>query len=320
MPGSEEIWRPRRIAAFLALGLVLYAGLFLWSDAILRRHGQQNPFLRIAGAPEQVDWIILGASHALPLGFGDMPAVLRERTGQSSLTLAVTGGGPVLMRLIGERWFADHRATGVLIVLDAFGFADRRWNEARLADSDILPKIPADRLTATILARAVGRGLNWQTCLAQVTGFARINDRTRFAPDLWEAEAKFDTAPRPNAAATKARIAFLYPAAPDPQAIDRGFADLEALIVLARSHGARVVIVRPPLPDAFRTALPELPGFEERLADLSQRLGLPVADFAAALPSARNYFDSDHLNRTGVLAWLDLGLAGLLTGRDDGGQ
>jgi hypothetical protein len=320
MPGSEDSWRLRRIAAFLVIGAALYAALFLWSDLTLRRHATQNPFLRIAAAPAETDWIILGASHALPLGFSDMPDSIRQKTGQETLTLAVTGGGPFLMRVIAERWFADHQAMGVVIVLDAFGFADRRWNEARLADSDVLPKMPADRTTASILAHAIPRGLSWQTWVAYVTGFARINDRTRFAPDIWEGAAKFDTAPRPSPAATASRIAFLYPGPPDPEAIDRGIADLAALIAVAQAKGARVVIVRPPLPQAFRAALPDLPEFELQLAHLSQRLAVPVIDHAALLPDARNFFDADHLNRAGVSAWLDAGLRAILSAADDGGQ
>lgn len=319
MPGSDDIWRPRRIVAFLAVAALLYAALFVWSDANLRRRGSQNPFLRVATAPERVDWIILGASHALPLGFAGMPDRMRDRTGQTTLTLGVTGGGPFLMRVIGERWFADHQAAGVLIVLDAFGFADRRWNEDRLADSDVLPKIPADRVTVFALARAVRRSLPWQTWTAYASGFARINDRTRLTPDTWEAEAKFDTAPRPNAAATKARVAFLYPGPPDPAAVGRGLDDLQALIQLAQASGARVVIVRPPLPEAFRMSLPALPEFEARLSALAATNGVPIRDYSADLPEARNYFDADHLNRTGVLRWLDIGLADLLAA-DDGGQ
>jgi hypothetical protein len=328
MPDSEDLWHPGRIAAFLALGLAIYAGLFWWSDVILRRHGDQNPFLRIANVPAnaqanlpaETDWIILGASHAMPLGFADMPAILHERTGQRTLTLAVTGGGPFLMRVIGARWFTNHRAKGVLIVLDSFGFADPRWNALRLADSDVLPKIPADWATVKILARAVPRGLSWQTWLAYASGFARINDRTRFSPDSWEAEARFDSATRPNAAATKARVGFLYPGPPDAQALDQGLADLEALIREAQSHGASVVIVRPPLPEAFRAALPDSPGFEARLRDHAAQLNVAVHDFSASLPAPHYYFDADHLNRTGVLGWLDQGLAELLASPDDGGQ
>lgn len=320
MPGSDDTWRPRRLLAFLAIGAALYSALFFWSDANLRRHATQNPFLRIAAAPAEVDWIILGASHALPLGFSDMPETIRQGTGQTTLTLAVPGGGPFLMRLIAERWFADHSASGVLIVLDDFGFADRRWNEPRLADSDVLPKMPADRTTAAILAHAVPRGLPWQTWAAYATGFARINDRSRLAPDTWDGEAKFDSAPRPNAAAAEARIAFLYPGPPDPEALDSGFADLAALIELSQAKGARVMIVRPPLPQAFRSALPDVPGFDSQLALLSRRLAVPVIDHSALLPDARNFFDADHLNRTGVSGWLDAGLRDMLAAPDDSDQ
>lgn len=320
MPDSDDRWHIGRIAAFLLIGLALYAGLFLWSDATLRRYGRQSAFLRIALAPSSVDWIILGASHALPLGFADMPAQIKEQTGQQTLTLAVPGGGPFPMRLIGERWFADHRAKGVLIVLDAFGFADPRWNAARLGDSDVLPKMPADRTTSAVLGRAIPRGLPWQTWAAQATGFARINDPARFQTDDWVAADKFAAAPRPSAAATRARIAFLYPGPVDPAVMDQGFADLEALIRLAQDQGARVVIVRPPLPDAFRNALPEIDGFEARLADLSGRLNVLVDDQSRDLPEPQFYFDSDHLNRAGVLAWVSRSLGATLAGSDDGGQ
>jgi hypothetical protein len=45
-----------------------------------------------------------------------------------------------------------------------------------------------------------------------------------------------------------------------------------------------------------------------------------VHDFSASLPAPRNYFDADHLNRNGVLGWLDQGLAELLARPDDGDQ
>ena len=129
MPDSEERWAPKRIAGFLALALLLYAALFLWSDRILMAHGERNPFFRILKAPDRTGWIILGASHALPLGFDGVPDMVRDTTGEDTLTLAVAGGGPAVMRLVAERYFADREADGVLIVLDAFAFADARWNE-----------------------------------------------------------------------------------------------------------------------------------------------------------------------------------------------
>lgn len=312
MPASEDNWRPDRIAGFLALGLILYAALFLWSGRVLEAQAERNPFHRIAQAPLQSDWIILGASHALPLGFEGVPASLRAATGRNTLTLAVPGGGPAVSRLVAERYFADHEAGGVLIVLDAFAFADTRWNEDRLADPDILPKIPADAQTLRVLLRAIPRGLPVGTVLAYATGFARINDRTRFEPDRWEAEARFDSSPRPSEAADAARVAYLYPEPPSEHMIDRGLADIEAVIALARSHGARVVLVLPPLPERFIARLPDVPGLEPRLAALAGRLGVPLVDHENLIPDGRFYFDTDHLNRAGVALWLELGLAAIL--------
>ena len=318
MPGSDR-WHPLRIGLFLLIGGILYAGLFLWSDRALRAGPSSSPFLAVTTATDGVDWLILGASHAIPLGLADMQGVIGARTGRKTQVLALPGGGPFVLRLMAERWFMDHRSRGVVIVLDDFAFAHRRWNEDRLADDDLLPKIPADVLTARVLARAVLRGLPWQIWLAQVTGFARINDPRRFAPPSWAAEDRFDSAPRPSAAAIRSRVAFLYPGPGDAGAVLRALDDLEATILLARAQGARVVLLRPPLPDAFRSALPVVPGLASGLAERARRLGVPVVDHSAAIPDPRHYFDTDHLNRSGVLRWLDVGLAGLLAG-NDGGQ
>lgn len=313
---DSERWHPSRIALFLLIGSIIYAGLFLWSDRLLRSGAAQNPFLAIASAPARVDWLILGASHAFPLGTADMPEVIEARTGQSTQVLAVTGGGPFLLRLMAERWFADHESRGLVILLDDFGFADRRWNEDRLADDDLLPKIPADVVTSRVLFRAIPRGLPWQTWFSQITGFARINDRHRFAPPSWSAEGRFDSSPRPSAAAIRSRVAFLYPETTDSASVSAALHDLEAVILLARSNGARVVLLRAPLPEAFRAALPEVPGLASGLTLLNQRLDVPIVDHSLLVPDQQFYFDTDHLNRRGVMRWLDLGLAGLLAGND----
>lgn len=315
MRSSEQHWRWRWIAAFLAGALALYAGLFLWSDRLARMHGDRNPFFRIEIAPEHADWLVLGASHAMPLGFGDMPDQIEAETGERLLVLGVTGGGPFVQRLVAERSFADHAAADVLVIVDAFALADRRWNEERIGDSDMMPKIPADLTTLTVMARALRWGLDWRTLLDYATGFSRINDRERFVPDVWEAEAKFDTTPRrPSDAADEARIAYLYPGPPSVRAMDRAFGDLEAIVALAREHGAGTVLIRPPIPDRFRERLPGIAGFEPRLSALAERTGARLVDHSTLIAEPKYYLDSDHLNRSGVALWLERGLADLLRG------
>ena len=309
MPRSSETWHPWRIAAFVAIGLLLYAGLFSWSDRVLRAHGSSNPFHKILTAPGHSDWIVLGASHAMPLGFADMPDQIAARTGKTVLPLGMTGGGPLIWRLIAERYFVDHSTGAVLIVLDDFGFADPRWNIGRMADVDVLAKIPADWKTVAVFAAATARSFPVTTLASYATGFARINDQTRFQPDRWEGEDKFESSPRPSDAADTARIAFLYPAPMAPQAISDGLADLSAVIAVAQANDARVVVIRPPLPERFRRLLPALAGFEPQLLAVLANHGVEFHDFSQTIPESRFYFDTDHLNRAGVQRFLDESLA-----------
>jgi hypothetical protein len=314
MPVSSEKWHPWRIIAFVAIGLMLYAALYAWSDRISRAYGAGNPFYRILAAPAHSDWVVLGASHALPFGFGDMPDQIAAQTGKTVLPLAVTGGGPLTWRLIAERYFADHSAEAVLIVLDDFGFADRRWNAGRMADADVLGKIPADWQTVKVFAKATPHTLPVTVFASYATGFARINDQTRFQPDRWEAEDKFETSPRPSNAADTARIGFLYPAPMSWQAVDEGLNNLRSVIALALTNGARVVVIRPPLPDRFRAALPSIAGFEPQLMAVLADHNVAFYDFSQAIPETRYYFDTDHLNRAGVQRFLDEALAAVLQG------
>lgn len=314
MLDSEERWRPVRIFGFVALAALFYSGLFVWSDRVLEAQGDRNPFFRIAQAGPQTDWIVLGASHALPLGFDGVPSMVRDASGSETLTLAVAGGGPTVSRLVAERYFADHEANGVLVVLDSFAFLDPKWNEARIGDADVLPKIPADLRTLDVLTRAIPRGLPVQTVLAYATGFARINDRTRFDADRWDAMSRFDSAPRPSDAADAARIAYLFPGPPSRTAVDRSMADIEAIIGLARSHGARIALVYPPIPARFRSRMPDLPEIESRIAAMAARLDASLIDHRPLIPEPRFYFDTDHLNRTGIELWLAAGLGEIFRG------
>ncbi|MZR11858.1 hypothetical protein GQE99_02360 [Maritimibacter sp. DP07] len=314
MQRSEARWQPRRIALFLGLLALLYGVLFVAADQILRAKSARNPFHRIAMAPAEVDWIVLGASHALPLSMGDMPKVIAARTGADMLSLALTGGGPFTARLIADRFFADHRASGVLVVVDRFTFLDERWNAGRIDDADVLPKIPADRRTLAAFMRAVPHGLPTGALAAYATGFARINDHDRLKRDVWEAEARFDTSPRPSPAADAARLDYLYPGPPDETARAAALAEFEGLVDLARTNGAQVVLVCPPLPDRFRARLPATPELDAALIDIVARHDLTFVDFEAAVPEPASYFDTDHLNRNGVGQWLDAGLAALLAG------
>lgn len=312
MPAPEP-WPVGRMTAFVTIGLAIYLGLFATAEHIVRRTGDRNPFFRIViqSNPQQ-DWIILGASHALPLDFAGIEQEIEAETGTSILNLAAVGTGPFVHRLIAERYFQDHDAGSVLIVADRFGFTAADWNEERIGDSDLLPRIPWDPKTLGLFWRALGDGLPVATLIDYATGFSKINNRDRLEPDEWEGVDRFERRARPSALADRQRIEYLYPASISEQTVARYLDQLKQTVQLAQAHGARVVVVRPPVPGRFRKLEPEESAFNDRLDAMLQAQRVTLHDFGDLLPEPKFYFDTDHLNRSGVEAWLQSGLAEIL--------
>ena len=57
-------------ARFVAIGLMIHATLFAGSEWLVRANGHMNPVFKIETAPAvRYDWVVLGASHAMPLDF-----------------------------------------------------------------------------------------------------------------------------------------------------------------------------------------------------------------------------------------------------------
>lgn len=295
--------RLSRVATFVAVGLVLYALLFAAAEVLVRRTGDGNPVYRIITAEPAHDWIVLGASHAMPLDFQDFGDRIEAQTGRSVLNLAAPGTGPLYHRFVAERYFADHAAGGVLLVVDSFGFYSEQWNEQRFGDRDLLSRTPFDPVTLRLLLGYMTEGVDPRAVLDYATGFSKINNHDRFEPDKWEAEARFTRAARPSDLADSERIDYLYPEPPDPATLRRYMDHLIALTRTARREGAEVVAVKLPLPDRFRTRLPEEEAFDNALRDALSGEGIPLRDYSDVLPEPRNYFDPDHLNEEGA-EWL----------------
>ncbi len=302
--------RPARIAAFMAGALLLYAVLFAGSELLLRSTAKHNPVHRIMTAEANgQDWIILGASHAMPLDFDNFGEEITRITGQRVLNLAVPGTGPLYHRFVAERFFATHRTKGVLLVLDSFAFYSARWNEDRFADSDLISRTPLDGPALRLYARYLRLGVDPRALLDYASGFSRINNRERFSADQWEAEANFDRAPRPSSHADQERIDYLYPQPPDPAALSRYLDHLTQLIRFAQANGADVVVIKPPIPGRFAALLPQEVDFDTALTFRLTAEGVRFHDFTAALPEPQFYFDPDHLNRRGAKQFLHIHLA-----------
>jgi hypothetical protein len=302
---------------FMAIALALYAALYVASEQLLRRNGHSNPLFKIDQLSEtSVDWVVLGASHAMPLDFDDVNAGIERASGQRIVQLAGPGTGPLYNRFVFEHFLHRHNTRNLLYVVDAFAFYSRTWNEDRFSDAKLLRRTPWDAALAARLARYVrDEGVEVGALLDFASGFSKINNRERFERDVWEGETQFERAARPARGAIAKRIAYLYPDKTTPQALARYLRGFDTLLALARQQGVQVLVVKMPLPREFRQQLPDETAFEEGLAHVVAAHGARLADLSAAIDDSRSYFDTDHLNRAGLQAFIDRSLTPLLVQR-----
>ena len=302
---------------FVAIGLAIYAGVYYAAERLMYSTARSNPFFKIETAQDStVDWVILGASHAMPMDFADFNAQMERETGLRILNLAAPGAGPLYNRFVLEDFLRGHRARNLLYAVDSFAFYSRTWNEERFADAKLLRRTPFDPAIARRLWNyARHEGVDARAVLDYVSGFSKINNRERFEPDLWEGEKQFDRAYRPSATATKSRIAYLYPSPPDRATFSRYIEEFKALIAVARQHGIRVTLIKMPIPSQFLSRIPDEANFDAVIGQLAADEHVSFHDFAGALDEARFYFDTDHLNRTGLTEFFDRHLKGILTSR-----
>lgn len=301
-----------RWAVFVAFGLLLYALLYAWSERLVLEHGDSNRFFQIATTSQRHhDVVILGASHAMPLGYGEMEGTLEETSGRSIMNLSVEGGGVLPAHLLLDYYLEEHSTDRVLVFIDSFTFLSPQWNETRVQDPDLFRRAPLDPALAAAL---------WRNDFARpmlpwyLSGFHKVNDDARFEADMAEGEAKFDSTYRPIAQIDRRRVEYLYPPELDREALATYLGAFDELIARAEAAGASVVALKPPTPDRYRDLLPYEAEFDAALGGFLERRGVMLRDFSESVEGDEFYYDTDHLNRAGVERFAEVGLAELLSG------
>lgn len=289
----------------MAIGLALYAGVYYAAEQLMVQTGRSNPFFKIAQAQDStVDWVILGASHAMPLDFADFNAQMERETQLKILNLAAPGAGPLYNRFVLEHFLSEHRARKLLYVVDSFAFYSRSWNEERFTDAKLLRRTPFDPAIARRLCDyAWHEGVDARAVLDYVSGFSKINNRERLQRDVWEGEAQFERAYRPASNAVKKRMTYLYPDQTSPAALARYLDQFSVTIALARKVGVEVVVIKMPVPPRFYMQIPEEARFDAALSRFLAERGVPFHDFSETTNDQSLYFDTDHLNRAGLTAF-----------------
>lgn len=307
-------------AGFVGLFLLLYAASAVVAEFRVGRGAQDSAFQTLLAARgAQADWIVLGASHALPLAYGDVPRLVEAATGETMLVLAELGAGPVYARFVARQALLDVAPRRVLYVLDPFAFQARDWNAGRVEDRALLRTTPLRGSTAALMAGMVAdQGVDPRAVADYLTAFSKLNPPRRFATDGWEGAAVFDRVARPSRHAVASRIDYLYPEGSGMAAAGPALDAFARLVDEMQEAGAEVVVLRLPLPEHFRAALPDNSALLAALEEIMAARGVRYHDLSEALEDPALYFDTDHLNRAGVEAlWRDH-LLPIIEGTDRG--
>jgi hypothetical protein len=252
---------------FVGIGLLIYAGVYYLAEQLVYRTGRSNPLFKIATA-ERVgfDWVILGASHAMPLDFADFNSHMERETGLRIINLAAPGTGPLYNRFVLDNFAKERTARGLLYVIDSFAFYSAEWNEGRFTDSKLLRRTPFKRSTAGTLSGYIqNEGVDLRAGLDYVTGFSKINNRERFNRDVWEGEGQFERVYRQSTAAVRSRIAYLFPDATSSATLARYVSTFAQLIETAEAERICVTVIKMPVPAQFRRLLPDERGFDQAI-------------------------------------------------------
>ncbi len=304
---------------FMAIALALYAALYVASEQLLRRNGHSNPLFKIANCAKserrlgrcsarrtRCRWISTTSTRA-----SSAPR------GQRIVQLAAPGTGPLYNRFVFEHFLHRHNTRNLLYVVDAFAFYSRTWNEDRFSDAKLLRRTPWDAALAARLARyvrdegvEVGALLDlrqWffedqqpRALRARCLG-RRGAVRACSATGAWRHRPSASptcTRTRPRLRRWRATCAGSTPCWP-----------------WRDSRACRCWSSRCRCRGNFVSNCPTRRPSTRRLAHVLAAHGARLADLSAAIDDPRSYFDTDHLNRAGLQAFIDRSLTPLLVQR-----
>jgi len=291
----------RRAVLFVAIGLLIYGAFLAIAEYRVRQTGERNPLFRIATVTAPPDVVILGASHAMPLGFEEIGPALEAAAGRPVMTLAIEGGGVVPNAFLFSALLRKAAPREVIYVLDSFVFLSPQWNEERLADSGLFARAPYD---AAIFGAIMAEPAAWPVLAGYLTGFDKVNGMLHLDIDRSEAElTRFDRVYRANDQIDSQRIAYLFPAGGD-DLVATYVAGIERMIVDAQASGIRFRILLMPAPPRYSERLPAShTRVMSALTEMLERHRIEVIDHSGLLQDDENYYDTDHLNRQGALSY-----------------
>lgn len=296
--------------AFVLVGILIYLCVYVAADQLVYRTAKRNRFFYVKTAQAaKYDVVILGASHAAVFDYEDMNAQLEQMTGKKIINLSIVGSGVAVNRLLLDYFLAQHQTQRVVYFLDTFAFTSKDWNEDRLQDVRLFDRAPFDPLLVQML---------WQNpasrsiALDYTLGFSKINNTDRFKPDITDDETKFKTTYRPVKQIDTQRINYLYPKPVDQAVFQHYVTEFEEMLRDLASRHIQVTVIKPPLPQRMYQMLPNEAEFDAAIKPVLDRNSVEFFDYSLVNNDEKFFFNPDHLNRTGVLAFFDNYLKSIL--------
>src|SRR5262249_35813869 len=128
-----------------------------------------------------------------------------------------------------------------------------------------------------------------------------------------EESTRFNRAYRPVKQIDDQRLEDLYPTQIDPTIVQRYLSEFEALLADARSRGIRVIVIKPPIPERLAKVIPGEEAFDAHLAEVVRRQQVAFHDFTHVDNDDKLFYDTDHLNKNGVLNFFEHSLVPVLS-------
>ena len=305
----------RSALIFVLVFLPFYIVCYAVAENLVQENTVRNRFYTVKTAPlQEYDTVILGASHAYAMDYDDMTAQLAEMTGRSVINLSAEGSGIVVSRVFLDyflmrnqnllgRLLMRRQTKNVIYIIDSFAFYTPEWNEDRLKDTRLYNRAPFDPKLVWLMVRDPATR---PIALDYILGFAKINNEDRLETDITAEEARqFDRTYKPIPQVDRQRITYLYPEEVDQELFDRYMGELESMIQELQAKGIHMMVMKPPIPKRMYDMIPHEAQFDARLKALLDEYGVEFHDYSLAMDEDRFYFNSDHLNRTGVLHFFE---------------
>ena len=294
--------RIQKCVLFIVIGLILYGGVYYTADRLAYKNGRLNSFHKVKTTKQSgFDYVILGASHALPFGFEDMNATLEGLTGTRIINLAGPGHGIIPNIIVFEYFLKYHQTKNVLYVLDTFALSSKKWNEERLEDVKLLQWAPFDlTLARMLLDYSFEKGINKKVPLDYITGFSKINNHSRLEPETFDGEKKFGKKYRFFKPRDKQRIKYLYGSEKSDALFGTYMAIFMDWIETIKMNNIGVIVIKTPIPTHIYEMLPQENEFNRKIQKVLMEEKIPFYDFSLINNEKEFFYDTDHLNSKGV--------------------